>query len=73
MLEVGVVDVCINSEQPLEYHFDDVEEILWERDAKSTREDLFIIELILNPSHQKVDILLSAHFQWCLDIMAISP
>lgn len=51
VLEVGVVDVCIDTEQPLEDHLDDVEEVLWEGHTKSAREDLLIVQLILNPCH----------------------
>ena len=59
VLEVRMVDVGINSEEPLEYHLDDVHEILREGNAESTREDLLVVQLIFNPSHQKLYVLTS--------------
>ena len=58
VLKVRVVDVCIHSEETLENDCDDVEEIFREGDTEGTGEDLLIIELVLNPGHQEVDVLL---------------
>ena len=33
MLEVSVVNVCVDSKKTLENHFYDVHEVSWERDA----------------------------------------
>ena len=73
MLEVGVVDVGINTEKPLEDNLDDVHEVFGERDTKGTREDLFVIQLILHPSHQEIDILLSTDLERCLHVVSIGP
>jgi len=57
VLEVGVVDVSIHSEKTFEDYFDDCFEVARERNAECTREDLFVVELILYPCHEEVDIL----------------
>ena len=43
MLEVGVVDVGVHSEQALEDHFDNCLEVAREGYPKSAREDLLVI------------------------------
>ena len=58
VLEVSVVDVRVHSEQPLEDHLDNVQEVLGEGHTNRTREDLLVVQLILHPSHQEVDVLL---------------
>ena len=59
VLEVSVVDVSIHSEQSLEDHFDDCFEIARKWYSKGTGENLLVIELVLNPRHQEVDIFSS--------------
>ena len=51
MLEVRVVNVSINSKKSLEYHFDDVCEILREWYTEGAWKDLFIIQLVFYPCH----------------------
>ncbi len=51
MLEVGVVNVCINPEETLEYNFDYVDEIARERDSELARKHFFIVQLGLHPCH----------------------
>ena len=51
MLEVGVVDVRIDSEQSLEDHFNNSCEVLGEWNAELAREDFFVVQLILHPGH----------------------
>ena len=58
VLEVSVVDVSIDSEETLEDDLDDVEEVLREGDAESARENLLVVQLVLDPGHQEVDVLL---------------
>ena len=43
MLEVGVINVCINSEKSLENHFYDSFEVTREGNTQGARENLFII------------------------------
>ena len=51
MLEVGVVNVCINPEETLEYNFDYVDEVARERDSELARKHFFIVQLGLHPCH----------------------
>ena len=51
MLEVGVVNVCINPEETLEYNFDYVDEVARERDSELARKHFFIVKLGLHPCH----------------------
>jgi hypothetical protein len=43
VLEVGVIDVGINTEETLENYLNDVEEVLGERYSEGTGENLLII------------------------------
>jgi hypothetical protein len=58
MLEMCVVDVSIHSEETLENDLDDIEEIFREGDTEGAGKDFFVIKLVLDPSHQEIDILL---------------
>ena len=51
MLKMCVIDMCVNSEQTLENHFDCRVEIFWEGNANRCREEMFIIKLVFNPGH----------------------
>lgn len=73
MLEMCMIDVGVDSEQPFENHLDDVHEVFGERDAESTREYFLVVQLILDPGHQELDVLTRADLQRCLDIVAIGP
>ena len=73
MLEVSMVDVGVNSKQPFEDHLDDVGEILWERYAKRTREYFLIVQLVLDPRHQEINVLSSTDFERRFDIVAVCP
>ena len=73
VLEVRMVDMCIYAEQSFEDHFYDCCEILRERNTQLTREDLLVVQLVLDPSHKEVDVLTGAYFERCLNIVTISP
>lgn len=73
VLEVGVVNVRVYAEEPLEYYLDDIEEVLRERHTEGAREDLLVVQLIFNPGHQKINVLLRAHLKRRLHIMAVGP
>jgi hypothetical protein len=73
MLEVSVVNVSIHSEQSLEYHFNDADEVFRKGNANLTWKDLFTIQLILNPSHQEIYVFLSRDLQRRLNGMPVSP
>ena len=51
VLEVRVVDVGVDSEQTFEDDFDDGFEVSGEGNAKGTRENLLVIQLVFNPGH----------------------
>lgn len=56
VLEVSMVDVGVHSEEALEYNLYDVDEVLWERHTKLTGENLFIVKLVLDPSHEEINV-----------------
>ena len=73
VLKVRVVDVCIHSEQTLEDDFYDCFKVSWERNTKGTRENFFVVELILDPSHEEVNVFAGGDLEWRLHVVAISP
>jgi hypothetical protein len=73
MLEVSVIDVRVNTEKPFEDDLYDVQEIFGEGDTQSAGENFFVIQLVLNPCHQEVDVFLGGNFQGSLNIVTISP
>lgn len=48
-------------------------EVLWERNIDFGRKNTFIIQLILDPGHQIVNILRSRTGNWFFDLDSISP
>ena len=52
-----MVDVRIDSEQSLEDHLNDVHKVLREGNSQLAGEDLLVVELVLDPSHQEVNVL----------------
>ena len=62
VLEVGVVDVGIDSEKSLEDGFDGLLEITWEFDADLRGKDIFVMDLVFDSTHQVVDVLAGADF-----------
>ena len=73
VLEMRVVDVRINSEQALENDLDDCLKVSGEWNAKGARENLLVVELVLNPRHEEVDVLAGGDLEWRLHVVAISP
>ena len=73
VLEVGVVYVGIHAEQSLKNNLNYVHKVLREWNTQGTREDLLIIELVLNPGHQEVNVLTGTDLQWGLDVVAVCP
>lgn len=73
VLEMRVINMSIYSEESLEDHLDYIHEILWKGYAKSTWENLLVIQLVFDPCHKKVDILACTNFKWSFDVVAISP
>ena len=51
-----MVDVGIDSEEPLEDDLRNVDEVLGEGNSERAWEDLLVVELVLNPGHQEIDI-----------------
>ena len=56
VLEMSMVNMGVDSEQSLEDDFNNIKEVLWERDSNLAWKKVFIVELIFNPCHQKVDV-----------------
>lgn len=73
VLEVRVVDMCVDTEQTLKDHLDDCLEVAWKGHSKGTGEDLFVIKLVFYPSHQEVNVFASRNLQRCLHVMPIGP
>ena len=73
VLEMRVVDVRIHSEQTLEDHFYDCFEVSWERNTKGTREYFFVVELILDPSHEEVNVFACADLERRFHVVSIGP
>ncbi len=73
VLEVSVVYVSIHPEESLEYDFDNVHKVFWEGHSQLAWEYFFVVELVFDPGHQKVDVLCSADFEGRLDVVTISP
>ena len=51
VLEMSMINVGVYSKQTFKNDFDYAHEILWEGDTQGTWENLFIVQLILNPCH----------------------
>jgi hypothetical protein len=73
VLEVGVVDVRVHSEQPFENHLYYVHEVLWKWNSQSAWEDLLVVKLVLHPGHQEVYVLARTYFQRSLYVVAVCP
>lgn len=68
-----MIDVGVYSEKSFENHLDNVDEVFGERYSKGAREYFFIIQLVLHPGHQEIDVLAGTDFQGSFDIVAICP
>ena len=70
LAEVCVIDMCVDSEQPLEDILHDIRKCPRERNANFGREDLFVIKLFLHPGHQVINIFRSGAFDGLLNVLA---
>lgn len=68
-----VVDVSVHPEQTLQDGFGHRHEVLREGDSNLGGEKCLIIQLILHPGHQVVDVLGRRAFNGLLNIGAVSP
>ena len=73
VLEMGMVNVGVNSEQTLEDNLYNVLKVFGEWNSQLAWEDLLIVKLIFNPGHQEVNVLSCAYFQRSFDVVSISP
>ena len=73
MLEVRVVDMSIYTEESFENDSDYRSKVLWEWNTQRTREDFLIVQLILYPCHQEIDVLTSTNFQGSFNVVTICP
>lgn len=72
-VKVLVVNMSIDPEKPLQDGLRHRHEVLWERNAYFRREKCFIIELILNPGHQVINVLWSRALDWLFNVGPIGP
>ena len=68
-----MVDVGIYPEKPLEDGLGVCEEVVWERDSDLTGEEGLVIQLVLDPGHQEVDVLGGRALDGFLHLVTISP
>ena len=68
-----VIDVCVDPEEPFEDGFGDLEEILGEGDADLGGEERLLVELVLDPGHEVVDVLGGRALDGFLDGVAVGP
>ena len=62
MLKVSMIDMCIHSKKPLEDDLYNIHEILGKWYSQSTWENFFVIKLVFNPCHQKIDVFSRTDF-----------
>ena len=68
-----VIHVGVNPEKPLEDGLGVCEEIIWEGDSYLAWEEGLVVQLILDPGHQKVDVLGGGALDRLLHLVAICP
>ena len=65
--------MCVDAEQPLEDHLDYCFEVPWEGHAQGAREYFLVIQLIFDPSHQKVDVFARADLERGFHVVPVGP
>ena len=68
-----VVDVGIYPEKPLEDGLGVCEEVVWEGDSDLAGEEGLVIQLVLDPGHQEVDVLGGRALDGFLHLVSICP
>ena len=68
-----MVDVGINTEEALEHVLHNLLKVLWERNADLGGEDRFVVQLALDPCHQKVNVLGGGKLDGLLELDAVGP
>ena len=63
----------VNSEQSLEDRLGDIEEVVGEGNADLAGEESLVIQLILDPGHQKVNIFGCRAFDGFLHLITVRP
>jgi len=71
--EVLVVDVRIHAEQSLQYGLSGGVKVLWKRHADLGRKQGFVVQLVLHPGHQIVNVLGGAAFDGLLHGQTVGP
>lgn len=71
--KVLVIDVGVNAKQSLEYCLGDGLKVLREGHTDLRRKERLVIELILHPRHQVVDVLWRATFDRLFNSLTIGP
>ena len=73
VLEVGVINMRVNPEEPLKDDFDGGTEVLGERDPDLGGEKVLIVELDFDPGHQEVNVLARGDLQWRPHVLPVCP
>lgn len=72
-VEVAVIDVGVDSEEALEDRLDHGLERLGEGDVGVGREDVFVVQLGLDPGHEVLYILGRGALDGFLDLLTVHP
>ena len=68
-----MIHVGVDSEKPLEDGLGVCEEIIWEGDPDLAGEEGLVIQLILDPGHEEVDVLGCGALNGLLHLVTICP
>ena len=68
-----VIHVSVDPEKPLEDGLGVCEEIIWEGDSNLAGEEGLVIQLILDPGHEEVDVFWCGALNWLLHLITICP
>ena len=68
-----MIHVSVHSEQSLEDGLGVGEEVVGEGDTDLAGEEVLIVQLVLHPGHQEVNVLGCRTLDWFLHLVTISP
>lgn len=71
--KVLVVDVRVHPEQPLQDRLGVAEKVLWEGHADLGRKQRLVVQLVLHPGHQVVNVLGGAALDRLLHRLSVGP
>ena len=68
-----MIHMSVHSEQSLEDGLGVGEEVVGEGDTDLAGEEVLIVQLVLHPGHQEVNVLGCGALDWFLHLVTISP